>query len=115
MSAMIAAHPYRDLMAEAERERQIIEGPESRALQERMFEAVLAYGDFLESQNLVWDDVVDPPRLKAQSLVVTLDFGQRGSVDITLKDGALDRVYGKGRNPDPFEAGPPDIPHRPRH
>jgi hypothetical protein len=34
--------------------------------------------------------------------------------EITLKDGALDRVYGNGLNPDPFGLGPPDIPHKRR-
>jgi hypothetical protein len=37
-----------------------------------------------------------------------------GTIDITLKDGALDRVYGNGTNPDPYGRGPPDIPHEPR-
>ena len=37
-----------------------------------------------------------------------------GTTDVTLKDGALDRVYGNGQNPDPDGRGPADIPHKPR-
>jgi hypothetical protein len=105
---MSLAHPYRELMAEAEQERKIVESPEGRALRERLVKAMFAYGDFLESQNVVWDDA-DLPRLKVGSVVVTLDFGDCGSVDIRLKDGAQDRVYGNGRNPDPLKRGPSDI------
>jgi hypothetical protein len=53
-------------------------------------------------------------RLKASALVAKLNFGDGGSLDITLTDGALDRVYANGSNPDPFDAGPADIPHKRR-
>jgi len=44
---------------------------------------------------MIWEERPDGfPRLKAQALVVTLDYGDgNNAVDITLKDGALDRVY----------------------
>ena len=48
--------------------------------------------------------------MKVGALVVTKDYGREY---ITLKDGALDRVYGNGVNPDPYGAGSPDIPSRP--
>jgi hypothetical protein len=52
------------------------------------------------------------PRFKATGIVITNDWC--GGCDIMLKDGALDRVYGNGKNSDPYGRGPPDIPHRPR-
>jgi hypothetical protein len=52
--------------------------------------------------------------MKAQALMVTVDYGRMNGIDITLKDGALDRVYGNGVNPDPFGFGPTDIPHKRR-
>jgi hypothetical protein len=107
-------HPYRELMLEAEREQNIAASPEALALQDRVLEAVTSYVGFLERQGLVWGDDTDWPRLKAQSLVVTFDFGDGGSFDIALQHGALDRVYGNGRNPDPFGAGPSDIPRKPQ-
>jgi hypothetical protein len=80
-----------------------------------------AYSDFLDRHRLTWenDKVEDStipdgiPRLKASALVVTLYYGSLyGTIDITLKDGACDRVYGNGVNPDPFGSGPHDIPGR---
>jgi hypothetical protein len=50
--------------------------------------------------------------LAAQALVITLDYGRANGIDITLKDGALDRVYGNSVNPDPYGFGPSDISHR---
>jgi hypothetical protein len=42
--------------------------------------------------------------LKAQALVVTLDYGDGdNAVDIELKNGPLDRLYGDGVDPDPFK------------
>jgi hypothetical protein len=111
---MLLAHPFRELMMEAQQERKIADSSESWALKQRIAEAVIAYSDFLDNHNLIWDDSVEFPRLKASSLVVTHDFGDGGSVDINLKDGPIDRVYGNGRNPDPFGAGSTDIPHKPR-
>jgi hypothetical protein len=77
------------------------------------------YSDFLDRHGLIWEFGVDPddpdwPRLKAQALVVTHDYGRMNGIDITLKDGALDRVCGNGVNPDPFGLGPTDIPRKRR-
>jgi hypothetical protein len=102
-------------MTEAKIEREAADSPEAQLLQEAIFNAVRAYADFLENHGLIWEDQPDPelPRLKAQALVVTLDFGDGGNnIDISLKDGALHRVYGDGVNPDPWgrEAEPPPLP-----
>lgn len=115
----VVSHPYRDLIAEANREREVADSPEAQTLQEGIYKAVSAYSDFLESHGLIWEYGVDPndpnwPRLKAQALVVTLDYGKCNGIDITLKDGVLDRVYGNGVNPDPSGLGPTDIPHKRR-
>lgn len=103
-------------MAEAQREREVISTPEAHALLDRVFKAVWAYSDFLERHGLIWEhgeEDASMPRMKASSLVITYDFG--GCVlDLSLKDGALDRVYGNGTNPDPLGGGPPDIPHKQR-
>jgi hypothetical protein len=113
MSENTAEHPERGLIIEARIERALSNSPEAQALQEDIFKAVQAYVDFLHRHNRIWQDGSDPndiPRLKAQALVVTADFGDGcNAIDITLKDGALDRVYGKGVNPDPWgrDADPP--------
>jgi hypothetical protein len=52
--------------------------------------------------------------LKAQSLIITLDYGLAKGIDIVLKNGAIDRVRGNGVNPDPFGFDPTDIPHKRR-
>jgi hypothetical protein len=106
MSDKVIPHPKRGLMKEANMERQIVSSPEALALQDEIDKSVRAYSDFLERHGLIWEFGRDPypniPRLKASALVVTLDYGEDlGSTDISLKDGALDRVYGDGVNPDP--------------
>jgi hypothetical protein len=114
MGDNVIPHPKRALMTESKFEREIAESPEAKVLQEAIMKAVQAYSDYLEGQCLIWEYGHDPddpdfPRLKAQALVVTLDYGDGNNcVDITLKDGALDRVYGDGVNPDPwgFDADP---------
>ena len=78
----------------------------------------MAYSDFLEREGVIWQDGVrdwdpDLPRMKAQALVITFDYGKYG-IEIHLKDGPIDRVYGNGVNPDFEGIGPPDIPHKPR-
>ena len=117
MSGNVKSHPHRELLEEAAREREVADSPEGQLLQEAITNAVIAYSDFLERNNLIWEGEAYPdfPRLKAQSLVVTLDFGKGEGIDITLKDGALDRVYGNGINPDPEGRGPSDILHQWRH
>ena len=106
----VVEHPHSDLMAEAKHERSIVDSPEAEKLKGAIFDAVAAYSDFLEERGVIWGD---DARMKVSALVVTKDYG-REFYDITLKDGALDQVYGNGINPDPYGAGPPDIPGRPR-
>jgi hypothetical protein len=100
-----------ELMAEARRERAAVESGEGQALLAKVIGAVGAYSSFLDRQGLIWSG----GRLKADALVVALDYGAGGNpIDVALKGGALDRVYGDGVNPDPFGRGPADIPHKPR-
>jgi hypothetical protein len=105
----VTSFPNRELLAEAAREREITNSPEAEALRERVFEAVQAYGDFLDNKGLFFDDA-DYPRVKASTLVVTL--APYIGIDIRLRDGASDRVYGRGSNPDPDGRGPPDYQGR---
>lgn len=118
MSDNIVPHPHHELMAEAKREREVADSPEGQALRHAIAEAVGAYSDFLNRQGLIWDYDFDPgnlPRMKATALVVTSDYGNFGDIDVVLKDGAIDRVYGNGTNPDPLGRGPSDIPHKRRN
>jgi hypothetical protein len=116
----VVQHPKRGLMTEAKIQRELINSPEADGLHEAIFKAIRAYVDFLDHHNMIWENGPDPndlPRLKAKALVVTVDFGEDlGTVDIWLKDSALDRVYGDGVNPDPFgrDADPPPPPRSPR-
>jgi hypothetical protein len=110
----VMPHPKRALMIEATFEKEIAESPEAKPLQDAIIRAVQDYSDFLERHGLIWEDRptdADPfnMRLKAQALVVTLNYGEGDILDIELKDGALDRVYGDGVNPDPYgsDADPP--------
>jgi hypothetical protein len=119
MSDKVIPHPHRDLMAEAKHEREVADSPEAQALQKAIWEAVNAYSEFLERHDVIWEfgadrDDPDWPRLKAQALVITLDYGLANGIEIRLKDGALERVYGNGVNPDPDGLGPADIPHKRR-
>jgi hypothetical protein len=111
MTDNIVQHPNRDLMAEAKHERSIVDSPEAEKLKGAIFDAVIAYSDFLEQQGLIFEFFADLddllPRLKASALVVTRYYGEHyGETSIDLKDGACDRVYGNGVNPDPYGAGP---------
>jgi hypothetical protein len=100
-------------MAEAKREREVVESPEGQALLNVLMDAARAYWDFLDRNDLISEFTADGEvRIKASALVVTVTL--EGTVDVTLKDGACDRVYGNGQNPDPYGAGPGDIPHQPR-
>jgi hypothetical protein len=111
MDDNVVAHPYRELMVEAQREREIADTPEAWALQCAIAKAVSDYMDYLAQHDLLWDDEPDDvmPRFKATALVITSHFS--GSSEILLKDGALERVFGNGTNPDPYGRGPADIPH----
>ena len=104
----IVKHPHHDLLAEAKREREVAKSPEGQALRDALMDAAGAYWDFLERNHLVYED----DRVKATALVVTVTLC---GTDVTLKDGALDRVYGNGQNPDPDGRGPADIPHKLRN
>jgi hypothetical protein len=96
----VTSHPKRGLLIEAKFEREVADSPEAQVLQESICSAVRAYSDFLESHGLIWEFDRDFPRLKAQALVVTIDYGAGNNcVDIALKDGALDRLYGDGGEP----------------
>jgi hypothetical protein len=110
----VVPHPYRALMAEAQRERELADSPQGQALLDEVFKAVRAYSDFLDEHGLIWDEGRPGSlgRLKASALVITVDYGGYQDIDVRLKDGALDRVYGSGTNPDPEGAGPADIPHK---
>jgi hypothetical protein len=110
----IIKHPHQDLMAEAKREREVVDSPEAQALLRALMDAARAYWRFLERNDVISELIDDDTeiRIKATKLVVTVDLV--GTIDVTLKDGALDRVYGDGQNPDPWNAGPGDIPRQPR-
>ena len=112
----IVKHPHHDLLAEAKREREVVESPEGQARLTALMDAARAYWDFLERSHLIYDDDTNVeyayPRVKASALVVTVTLC--GTTDVTLKDGALDRVRRNGQNPDPDGRGPADIPHEPR-
>jgi hypothetical protein len=119
----IVKHPHHDLLAEAKREREVAKSPEGQALRDALMDAAGAYWDFLERNHLIYEDDTNVeygaadapvyPRVKATALVVTVTLC--GTIDVTLKDGALDRVYGNGQNPDPDGRGPADIPHKLRN
>jgi hypothetical protein len=110
----IVNHPHHDLLAEANREREVAQSPEGQALLNALRDAAAAYWDFLDRNDIIFEDDadVDWPRIKATALVVTVTLC--GTIDFKLKDGAIDRVYGNGVNPDPDGRGPADIPHEPR-
>jgi hypothetical protein len=117
MNDNVSSHPYRELMAEAQHEWEVTNSPEGDALQTTMCAAIFAYSEFLDRHGLIWDhDYADVPRLKANALVITLDYveGLGEKINYGLKDGALDRVYSNGTNPDCYGRGPPDIPHEKR-
>jgi hypothetical protein len=86
-------------MAEAKREREVAESPEGQALLSALMDAAGAYWDFLDRNDLISEFTADgEARIKASALVVTVTLER--TIDVTLEDGACDRVYGNGRNPD---------------
>jgi hypothetical protein len=109
----IIKHPHQDLVAEAKHEREVAESPEGQALLSALMDAARTYWDFLDRNDLICELIADDEvRIKASALVVTVTLD--GTTDVTLKDGACDRVYGNGQNPDPSGAGPGDIPRKSR-
>jgi hypothetical protein len=100
-------------MDEAKREREVVESPEGQALLNALTDAVIAYYDFLDDNALIDEVTADGElRIKASALVLTHSLD--GTIEVTLKDGACDRVYGNGQNPDLYNRGPGDISHQPR-
>jgi hypothetical protein len=97
----VVDHPAAALMAEVEAERAIADTPEAEALQDAIFHAVKAYYEYLDRHGLFYD--ADRQLLKASALHVICDM--LGAMEIILKDGPIDRRYGQGEDPDPFEQG----------
>jgi hypothetical protein len=56
MSDDVVAHLYRELMAEAQREREIVDTPEAWALQCAIAKAVAAYEDYLIQHGILWEE-----------------------------------------------------------
>jgi hypothetical protein len=112
----VEGDPHHGLMAEAHREREVFDSPEAQALLDAVYDAVGALSDFFERNDLIWEHGFDCSRLKASELVVTVNYAcvNTGAIAVVLKDGACDRIYGNGTNPDPAGLGPPDIPQKPR-
>ena len=52
----IVKHPHHDLLAEANREREVSESPEAEALLDALMDAARAYWDFLERNHLIYED-----------------------------------------------------------
>ncbi len=100
MSAVVN-HPAAALMAEVEAERAIADTPEAQALQNAIFDAVRAYYEYLDRHGLFYD--AERELVRATALHVICDMC--GTMDIMIKDGALDRRYGDGEDPDPFGTG----------
>ena len=100
----VVDHPAAALMAAVRAERAVADAPEAEALQNAIYAAVAAYYEYLDRSGLFFDHSYDPSLLKASALVVTCDM--LGAIEIKLKDGAIDRRYGDGENPDPFETLP---------
>jgi hypothetical protein len=95
MTDDVIEHPQHTLMLEARHERKVVYSPEADILKNAIFDSVRAYSDFLQNKGLVWVDDADSPfesRMKAQALVVTCSYciDPHGTIDINLKDGALD-------------------------
>jgi hypothetical protein len=84
--------PKGDLVMDAKIERDVADSAEGRALMDEIYKAVRSYSDFLEDRGVIWSehDPDEIPRLKAQALVVTLDYGDGdNAVDIELKKDLL--------------------------
>jgi hypothetical protein len=106
----VSRHP---LVVEAASERRLAYTPEAEKLKDAIFSAMVAYSKYLERNHLIWDrSYENSPRLKASKLVAEVDYAVEagGSITINLIDGAIDRVFGSGLNPDPDGRGPGDIP-----
>jgi hypothetical protein len=89
--------PPASLMAEVAAEERIIGTKEAQALQHNILTAVNAYYEYLNQNGLFFDH--ERELLRASALIVTCDMN--GEIEIVLKDGAIDRRYGTGGDPDP--------------
>jgi hypothetical protein len=80
-------------------ERVVANTDEAKRLQTAVFDALQAYADYLDQHGLIWDtshDDEEPPTLKADCLVASIDFRSTDEAigpvyEIALKGGALDR------------------------
>lgn len=97
----VVNHPAAALMTEAKQEREIADSAEAQVLQEAIYTAVRAYSDYLDRHGLFYD--VERELVRASALHVICDMC--GDVDVILKDGAINRCYGNGEDPDPFGTG----------
>jgi hypothetical protein len=52
----IVKHPHHDLLAKANREREVSESPEAEALLDALMDAARAYWDFLERNHLIYEN-----------------------------------------------------------
>ncbi len=95
--SIIAHHPLSALMTEVKSESAIADTPEAQVLQQAIYEAVEAYYNYLDRSGLIYDH--DRDLLRASGLHVIRNLC--GGIEIVLKDGALDRRYGDGEDPDP--------------
>jgi hypothetical protein len=97
---IVVDHPAAALMAEVRAERAIVETPEATALIRAIFKAVSDYWDYLDGHGLMYDCERD--LMRASALHITHDVN---GCEIALKDGAIDRRYGDGEDPDPWGRG----------
>jgi hypothetical protein len=107
----VVMHPYREAVAEAKRELAIARTPEAEAMLEAILTAVQRYTDYLEQSGLFYTDPEDPddmPIVVSEALVITSHpcFG----IDVILKNGPCQRVYGLGTDRDPDGRNPPAPP-----
>jgi hypothetical protein len=91
----VVDHPAACLMAEVQAERTIRDTLEARSLQVEIHKALEAYWEYLDRHGLIYDDERDLMRASALHVI----YNDAGS-EIILKDGAIDRRYGNGEDPD---------------
>jgi hypothetical protein len=105
----VAAHPYREAMAEAKRELAIVNTPEAEAMLEAILTAVQRYTDYLDQSGLFYkDDPEDPDDMPIEvSTALVVTSHPCLGIDVILKNGPCQRVYGFGTDPDPDGRNPP--------
>lgn len=88
------------LMREVETERSVAARPEATALIENVCRSISDYWDYLDRHGLIYDGKRD--LMRASALHVIFDgYGW----DIVLKNGAIDRQFNGGEDPDPCRKG----------